>query len=570
MTPLDFLRWLWGNKPMGLYVLIWTRQDKRSHWFRDLADAAEFVTAHDRDVYVGVGVSESDYGQHHRCLSEKVMGLAGFWADFDLLSEAHSKKPLPATPEEALTVIPTEFPPTMIVSTGNGVHAWWLFTQPWIFADDEERKSAEELSYRFQTLLMHSSNQRGWAFDRLGGLARVLRVPGTTNAKDPNNPKDVEIYSVEGRRYEPSEFRGYLDDLAIPDAKAEEHAAKRAADSFVDQPLEINFEAAVPDEKLAQWEEQDWRFHDTWTRQRHDLHDQSQSGYDMALADFGVTAGLADQDIVNLIIHHRRLHGQVRRTRVDYYQRTISKAKKVLGPRPFDGAQTDPPPTGNGDRQMLDTGITDVTKKALLCQKISQLLGIGLLRIVKLSGKEPMFLMELAEGRIEFPDVGKLISQNSMRLALAGKVGKIMPTFKPGDWRHIAQMLLDACVVRETTDDLELEGEARIYVRRYLSGVPFIESPADHPEETRYRPMVYEGKLALSSTDMQLYLNRTMSQTRSVKSVAAMLAALGAESVRVRPDSFSGDFKEQSRWSLPIKEFDPNDYLPQEDERGGE
>ena len=43
----------------------------------------------------------------------------------------------------------------------------------------------------------------------------------------------------------------------------------------------------------------------TWLRQRHDLKDQSQSGYDMALAVFGAQSGLTEQQIVDLIVHHR-------------------------------------------------------------------------------------------------------------------------------------------------------------------------------------------------------------------------------------------------------------------------
>ena len=47
----------------------------------------------------------------------------------------------------------------------------------------------------------------------------------------------------------------------------------------------------VPQEILDGWLEQDMRFRNTWLRQRHDLKDQSNSGYDMALACFGVDAG---------------------------------------------------------------------------------------------------------------------------------------------------------------------------------------------------------------------------------------------------------------------------------------
>ena len=76
---------------------------------------------------------------------------------------------------------------------------------------------------------------------------------------------------------------------------------------------------------------EDMRFRNTWLRQRHDLKDQSGSGYDLALACFGMDTGLSEQQVMNLIIHHRAHHGQRQRTRIDYFQRTIAKATQRVG-----------------------------------------------------------------------------------------------------------------------------------------------------------------------------------------------------------------------------------------------
>jgi hypothetical protein len=102
------------------------------------------------------------------------------------------------------------------IGTGNGAHAWWLFKEPLVFDSGEERNAAADLVARWQTLLRLNAASRGWAFDRLSDLARVLRIPGTLNNKDPQNPKPVSIYSNAGRRYNPSDFAEFLDDAAIP------------------------------------------------------------------------------------------------------------------------------------------------------------------------------------------------------------------------------------------------------------------------------------------------------------------------------------------------------------------
>jgi putative DNA primase/helicase len=191
MTPLSFLDLLWQHKPEDLYVLVWTLQDKKSHWFREVQAASEFIfDTRGKDIYVGVGLAARNYGAKNRCPSDEIAGICGLWADFDLKSDAHPKY-LPATIEDALTIVPPVLPPTAVVATGNGAHGWWLFKEPWIFASDDERAQAARLISRFHTLLRCNSSQCGWAFDRLSDLARVLRIPGTINAKDPNNPNGL-------------------------------------------------------------------------------------------------------------------------------------------------------------------------------------------------------------------------------------------------------------------------------------------------------------------------------------------------------------------------------------------
>jgi hypothetical protein len=121
-------------EPEALFLLIWVLNGKKSYWFRQIDTAAALIEkGRTNDVYVGVGLSASDNGDNRRCRSDEVAGIAGMWADFDLLSAAHANKALPGSIEAALTIIPPDLPPTIIVTTGNGVHAWWLFEKPWIF-----------------------------------------------------------------------------------------------------------------------------------------------------------------------------------------------------------------------------------------------------------------------------------------------------------------------------------------------------------------------------------------------------------------------------------------------------
>ena len=183
-----------------------------------------------------------------------------------------------------------------------------------------------------------------------------------------------------------------------------------------------------------------------------------------------------------------------------------------------------------------------------------------MLRLIKITGKEPQYRMELAEGKIEFPSVSKLISQDAVRVAVAATVGRLMVKLKPKHWDQLAQMLLDACQIEEGTEEVEWEGAARMYLQHYLSETGFIPSVEDQRIQDQRRPMVIDGKITVCAGDLQVYVNKTTFQALSVKAVAGMLSALGAKSMRHR----GAKFKEQSRWVLP-EEFDPADYSTQKE-----
>jgi hypothetical protein len=573
MKPKSFLDLLWGSKPEHLYILIWTLQDKRSHWCRDVDQAAAVVESCGAiDIYIGAGLSPEDFGAHQRCPADRIAGIAALWADFDLLSDAHPKKALPTTLTDALSVIPTQLPPTITVATGNGGHAWWVLKEPLIFESDEERAHAAAVLYRWHTMLRFNAANRGWAFDRLADLPRVMRIPGTRNYKDPQSPKPVEVYELSDRRYNLSDFEDFLDVLGIPGPDSLDRTTRSFTETASDSGLVVNLNAQVPEELVRRWAETDMRFRNTWFRQRHDLKDQSQSGYDLALADFGVDAGLAPQQIVDLIIHHRRLHNQKQRTRGDYFQRTLSRAASRA-----ESTSTDFP----GDRPALETAPTDaqgapesaaeqkqgtpsepvdpLDAKAALCESISAGLGIRILRLVKITGKEPTYQVELEHGRIELPNVSGLIEQKSLRLAIASAVNKIIPRIKPRVWERLAQAMLDALIEREGGVETEFEGSMRVSLGHYLTETAFIPGIEGQPSHAIRRPMIIGGQIAVNSVDLQLYLNKTFGQNLSVKAIASMLSAIGAQSMRVR----GAKIREQGRWLLPVDQFDPADFTAQ-------
>jgi hypothetical protein len=563
----EFLEALFSNKPDELYVLVWTLRgdQKHSRWFRDVKNAAAYVESlRGRNVYVGIGLSPSDFGPDNRCKSEDVAGIVGLGVDIDMKSEAHSKGARPETIEQALSILPPEFVPSLIVETGNGIQAWWLFREPFIFENEQERQDGAALASRWQVLLKYAAQKTGWAFEKLGDLARVLRVPGTQNLKDADHPKDVLIRTSTDHRYNPSDFRDYLDDLGIPSPDEQAQATRVWADHFFDKPLVITLSATVADKTLSSWMQHDARFQRTWNHEREEMNDPSQSGYDQALANFGVRRGLTDQQIVDMIVHNRRVYGAKQSHSLDYFRRTISKARKGLDSSPQGVAMgiALPPPSANVDEstaQVARGGSPDPNEKVKLCDQLSTILGVNILRIEKLGGSEPTYFMELDCGCIEFSRVGMLLSAKVVREAIAARTGKLIRKFRTAEWDQIAQMLLNACTEKEATEDLEFKGAARIYLAQYLSENPPFTSVEHLIGANKFSPLIHRGSVAISSTHLQTYLNRTQEQKLSVKRVAAMVAAIGGAAIRVREHGF----REQSRWALPAGDWPPEEYSPE-------
>lgn len=320
MTPSEFLTRLWGETPPG-QVLIWTLPDKRSVWFNHFANADRFVDGcKGRDVYTGVslGAKDAKLNANVRVHSEHSAGIAGLWADIDIASPEHQKQNLPPSIEDALKVIQeVGYEPSITVHSGHGLQCWWLFAQLWIFQSSAERRVAQNTCISWHDLLAKAFRQHGWTLDATHDLARVLRLPGTINHK--SKPVPVKVIS---------ESKFYWKDIPKLSAPIESSRSMVPAQSPVTiGELHVAPDLEPPAAIVELIMEAHPKFRLSWNGQRSDFTDQSASAYDMSLASIAVQAGLSDQDIVALLVTHRRRAGLDLKLRVDYYQRTIGKAR---------------------------------------------------------------------------------------------------------------------------------------------------------------------------------------------------------------------------------------------------
>lgn len=236
MDTLGFLENLYGLDPPG-YVVLWTRQDKKSKWYeaaslKSAAIAAQKM-AKDKDVYFGISLQDKDAAvalaqknedtksdkpkkigtEQTRGFMETTLACPGVWLDLDIQGPAHKTDKLPASLEEALDLI-KEFPieATFLVHSGHGLQAWWLFKEPWIFETPQERQECADLVKRFQVTMQEKAKKHVWEIDSTFDLARVLRLPGTFNRK--LEPEPVRVIHESHNRYNPYDFEDYLIDVS--------------------------------------------------------------------------------------------------------------------------------------------------------------------------------------------------------------------------------------------------------------------------------------------------------------------------------------------------------------------
>lgn len=192
----QFFEVMYGDCKDG-WLTLWTRQTKTTYWFevteyKQAAATAVELAKRKRDVYFGVGLRKEELSSSYRGSIEDISILPGVWMDIDIASDAHKETKLPPTLDAAVQLLQSfPLPPSILVNSGHGLHGYWKFVEPWVLDTEESREQGIQCLADFQGTIRNYAMQKGWKLDNTADLARVLRVPGTSNYK--GEPADVTI-----------------------------------------------------------------------------------------------------------------------------------------------------------------------------------------------------------------------------------------------------------------------------------------------------------------------------------------------------------------------------------------
>ncbi len=318
--------------PDDNYKLIWSQKDKRSHWFQDTSKLIQYVAQHkNENLYVGLCTTSTQLPRSARAVKENASTIRAFHIDIDILNPvAHQGEKLPETLDEAIKIAYSLMDPTYIVDSGHGLHAYYFF-------DEHQTISDSDYWTMFSQQFQHAIKQKfpQYELDSTHDLPRILRCPGSMNYKDPDNPIECKIiehnetaYYMDTELMDAIEF----DPKKIIEARKEiggelhqNKSGREAAVFLKERGLILDGDAELPAQKIYNINVIEPQFMEEFNEQ---TERKSASEYDLALANMGARCGLSDQEIIDLMIHHRRHHGHnLKLNRMDYYTNTLGKAR---------------------------------------------------------------------------------------------------------------------------------------------------------------------------------------------------------------------------------------------------
>lgn len=527
----EFLQELWGFKPENLNILIWQKKGKKSYWFTDIDKIVNYLEKNkdQSDIYMGVGLSSKDYGLKNRCPADQIAGITGFWADIDVQDEVHKKKNLPASIDEAKNLFPCE--PTCVVHSGHGIQAWWLFREPWVFENDDERLKAQAMCETWHRQILDRAKARDWTVDATFDLSRILRIPGTKNLKNKDDVRDVKLIASNWTlRYEPDDL---VPSIVIEKGKKENIKTDR---------IVLRPDAAPPTEKWEALMSAEPKFKKSWNHDRKDLSDQSPSSYDFSLASIAFQADWTDQEIVDLLIAHRRKHKADLKLRKDYYLRTLEKLKLE---RKHQEKINEALETHNKRATEIKVALANakvtlieaenngaILEREEILKELEKILGVRIEKLQKFLSEPPSYRLQTSTTNISIESAGDIISQTKFRIKIADATGIVIRPFKKEEWSDIAQLILNACEEIEVGEESTEVGYINSLLRKYLhrnTNFVTLQSIEEYGEKIQEEgfPFSLEGYTYISLSEVRKFIRVTNGDVLTTKQVGKLLRMAG-------------------------------------------
>jgi hypothetical protein len=196
-------------------------QRVRQKFYSSVDELIIRLPTHIGNIYFSVCPREEKAGA-----GKNVKYISALWLDIDVAGTGHKKKSVYTTKEEALEKVLALKPvPSIVISSGSGIHLYWLLNKVYPLDTAEARRRVELI---LDGLIKDTNG------DTIGDLARVMRVPSTWNVKDPTRPKLCEVISInEKQKYAMDDFNKY-EKIGVAKVPGEYRAQFSEQKEFID------------------------------------------------------------------------------------------------------------------------------------------------------------------------------------------------------------------------------------------------------------------------------------------------------------------------------------------------
>lgn len=156
-----------------------------------------------------------------RSKASDITRLAALYVDIDYKAKPHGMGGRPEAGDLLQDIIGAiGSHPSCVVHTGNGMHPYWPVADGQITEDNRNRIAG--LLKRWGVLVRQLAQAHHGSIDNVYDLPRILRVPGSTNFKNPDKPIPTVVDFTDGvAPLTLDEIERVLDDYEIPDIDVE-------------------------------------------------------------------------------------------------------------------------------------------------------------------------------------------------------------------------------------------------------------------------------------------------------------------------------------------------------------
>ncbi len=532
---MELITRLFEHKPDDDSMLIWTLPDKRSYWLTYPGDIVnEFIIPLSaRDIYFGLATVTSATaeacGMHKRTTAATAAGIGAFWLDIDVKSPAHKKDNLPETKADAQTLLLDflPFPPSVVVDSGHGLQAYYILDK-WLAITDANRADVKNSLLQFNTVWRNHCKYRGFDADSVCDLARVMRLPGSTNWKIREDPAAVKVIEDNPDTYSVADIHA-----AIAGRLATVTPVRKQPDMVSESPEPTSPTCVSAD----RWEALclvDNRVRESWNHARADLADQSPSAYDMSLAAFAIRAGWTKSEAYKLLVECRHMHGLP--VKEHALKLTVEKAvteAEDLGKR---------------------EPVTD--DRSAKIARISAGLGFEIKTLTRYDSDPPAYRLTLADGRhVSLGTIDGLTDQRKFRNLIAAAVSILPTKVKPDQWDGAVRLLLsiaehDSAGIEATETGMTCE-----LIAAYLRDTTVHSCPEDGLQAGQ--PWTQNGSVHITAVELRQWIHLHAGDKIPIRQLSLALRAIGAQPVVI--DQAQG---RRHVWRIPRDVWTPKEDTP--------